>query len=496
MPELRLLIITDVHYEPQPPHEVDESTRLAAEWVRRAVEDAKMRGGFDAVVLLGDLVNEASLPAELAGEVAGEARDGAGDKPVFVIPGNHDPSLVKLQDIISTGTRIETLNGYRLVLLTDRYESQRECTRPRKNLELIEDLRSDDDRPAIALQHNPVHPPIDSDYPYLPTNRSAIMAGYEQAGVLLSISGHYHEGQPLTECKGVRYLTCPSLTDPPYRYTLVHLRDEQIEVDVRQISVPSDLPIIDAHCHTEFAYCGHDITAETEIDRARRMGLTAIVLAEHAPQLYCTDEDFWNVRHIRRPELWRNGHGERMAEFRQSAERMRDGHDNVWIGLEVELDIDGQLTLREDDRRWADVILGAVHWLWTPFREIDDKTFHEEFRRINEGLVGAGIDILAHPFRRYPASRMDVPEEMPAFLAELLAEYGVAAEINFHNHPPYRPFFEECLKREVKFSFATDAHYCWEAGGLAAGVAFLQELAGTADIADLLWRPHQPTRSG
>ena len=82
----------------------------------------------------------------------------------------------------------------------------------------------------IALQHYPIDPDIPDPYPYLLSNRAAIMDGYRDAGVLLSLSGHYHAGQPLHVVDGVRYVTAPALFAAPFRFLHVRLEGREARV--------------------------------------------------------------------------------------------------------------------------------------------------------------------------------------------------------------------------------------------------------------------------
>jgi len=45
--------------------------------------------------------------------------------------------------------------------------------------------------PLIALQHNPLHPNINSGYPHMPGNNDAVLSSYHESGVILSLSGHW-----------------------------------------------------------------------------------------------------------------------------------------------------------------------------------------------------------------------------------------------------------------------------------------------------------------
>ena len=93
------------------------------------------------------------------------------------------------------------------------------------------------------------------------TNRSEVMRDYSEADVLLSISGHFHTGQELHTVGGVRYFTAAALQDPDYSYAMVTLRERDVTAEIRPLTLKDDLPLVDSHSHTEFAYCGVDISA-------------------------------------------------------------------------------------------------------------------------------------------------------------------------------------------------------------------------------------------
>jgi hypothetical protein len=91
------------------------------------------------------------------------------------------------------------------------------------------------DLPLVALQHAVLHPPIRRDYPYMLANHAAVMRGYEEGGVVLSLSGHYHAGQAPCVEGGVVYYTAPALCEAPHRFA--HLRLAGREAMVREVEV-------------------------------------------------------------------------------------------------------------------------------------------------------------------------------------------------------------------------------------------------------------------
>ena len=70
MSSFRLLVIADVHYTTDAADAASAPARrrclLGCELVRRAIEDARRRGGLDAIALMGDLINDAHELWEVA----------------------------------------------------------------------------------------------------------------------------------------------------------------------------------------------------------------------------------------------------------------------------------------------------------------------------------------------------------------------------------------------------------------------------------------------
>ncbi|MBI5722722.1 MAG: hypothetical protein HZA50_02100 [Planctomycetes bacterium] len=249
-------------------------------------------------------------------------------------------------------------------------------------------------------------------------------------------------------------------------------------------------PLVDSHAHSEFAYCGRGVSAQAVIDRTRQCGLAGVCIVEHAPQLYCQSEDFWEARHVRNPQLWHEEKYSRMAEFRRVMAPLKS--DFVHVGLEVELDCRGELTIKPEDRTFCDLVVGAVHFLSRPTPQMTDAELADEFMRTCRGLIAGGIDILAHPWRFFMSARRPVPTELYPDLVEMLAAAKVAAEINLHRYPSDWTFFAQCARRGVKISLATDAHEMHEVGRLEAHLAIVKQAVGSDDPAKLqqaLWYP-------
>lgn len=494
----RVLLIADVHYSrsDSQKHPRRQYT-LGRELLRRAVEDARRRSPagsgekkFDCIALLGDVVDNetADAPALLA-EMAAELAKAAPDTPVLVTPGNHDvPGLQAALGQTSLTREFTSASGakYRFVIFADSYGPGDLCTRDEADRDRLRREAKGDDATLIALQHNPMNPPIEDEYPYMLTNRREIMDDYAAAGVAISISGHYHAGQAETQVGGVKYLTVPALCEAPYQYALLTLRRRATEVTIHRLAMPSEPGIIDCHAHTEFAYCGRGISARNVLHRAGLMNLAGVCLVEHAPQLYCRADDFWVGRHVREPDVWRKAEHSRMAEFRRQVAPLRG--PAVRVGLEVEVDREGQITIHDEDRQWLDLLVGAIHWLPKEPKGMTEAQIIDCFLDTSGILLRGGISVLAHPLRFFSWFKRPTPKEVYPILADMIAEARVAAEINYHLNEPDAEFFAMCVQRGVKISFGSDTHELFEAGAMNPHLDLLRQVADGRNLCDVLWQ--------
>lgn len=245
--------------------------------------------------------------------------------------------------------------------------------------------------------------------------------------------------------------------------------------------------ITDCHCHTEYAYCGAGITAHDAISRSKQAGLRGLCLTEHAPQLYVPADDFWEVRHINEM-TWRDNPASRMTGYKAFMDTLRD--DFVLAGFEVELDAEDQLTITDEDRQWADIIIGAIHWLPGEPMDMTYGEFVDNFMATNSKILEGGVDILAHPFRLFHSRKHKVDKSLYADLAAMLAETDTAAEINLHHTSRPDPnFYAICIDRGVKISLASDSHVVENVANFTEHIQLIRDAAGKQDITDLLYTP-------
>lgn len=437
----------------------------------------------DLTVLLGDLVENGSdrnADLDLVTLFGELTRSGA---PVLALPGNHDTDSAAFNTLFNTAPGLHEIGGYGFLVFNDTYNEAHECTRSDEALALTKSLaETHPGLPLIALQHAPIYPAIDSHYPYRPTNAAEIIDSFQKAGVVLSLSGHFHKGQKARAHEGVLYHTVPALCEAPFRFSLIRLTGSRVEIE--ELSLSMQMPnIIDVHCHTEHAYCGTTVDTASCIALSQALGVSTLCITEHAFQLYFDKKAAmsfkWQADPTRVEQIWASPGRYRMEAYRLFAEKIRSPF--VKIGLEVDLYDNGKLLLAPEDAEedW-DILIGAVHFIQGyEHGQTSQKEAETLFIRDVQRLVDHPINVLAHPFRFFPRNRLEVPRHLFPVVASLLADSGVAAEVNFHTNAPEPEFIRLCVEKGVKIALASDTHDLVEAGEFWPHVDLLRKAGVT-----------------
>ena len=476
---LTILAMTDLHYLRRAREDRPEPSRvypLALEWTVRAIREACRASAPDVVVLLGDLLEDGASPAAESDAAVLAAAVREAGLPIIVAPGNHDIEAVRLLRLFGDHAGAHGIKGYTLYSFADPYAADNTCTRPRESIERF--AAEPSSGPVIAIQHSPIYPAVDStEYPYMPANAAEIMESYRRKDVLLSLSGHFHEGQPPAQKDGTTYLTCASLVCPPFPFHLIRVQGREVRIERRQLQFEPRLELTDGHVHTHFGYCAVDVHPVPVRERIELLGLKGVACVEHAGQLYLPADDFWHRVHVENPAAIpqaRKLGRDRMAAFRSAMAQFRS--PTLAVGLEVECDRDGKLNLLEEDRAGWDVLLGALHWLPSNLPSNTPGKFATAFMTVTEQLVSQGIHVLAHPFRIFRHEHMPVPAELHRPLARLLKERGVAAEVNFHLNEPDPEFFRVCREEGTRIVMGSDGHQLREVGDLRPHLRLLRQI--------------------
>jgi len=483
-----VLAISDLHYAGlarqtlQPAFTHGELGRILLKKAFLRLEHLSIKP--DLVVVLGDLVadgRDRDAESDLIALHSELTRTGI---PFLVVPGNHDQGCERLNDLFDISPGLHTYGDYGFILYDDTHAEAHTTVRSEQSLKFTEKLAKENPKLSlIALQHAPIYPAIKSLYPYRPTNSTEIMESFQKSGILLSLSGHYHLGQSLRINEGVYYHTVKSLVEEPFSFSLIRLEGKKVEVE--ELSLKLSFPnIIDMHCHTEYAYCATTVDTAFAISLAKTLGVTMQCITEHAFQLYFEKKYAMSGKWQKDPKevqrVWDTPMRYRMNNYRRFAEKLRTPYTK--IGLEVDLYDNGKMLLSPDDAEedvW-DFLIGAIHFIhdFTPGKTTQAEA-EKLFLRDVEHLLRLPIKVLAHPFRFFAWSKQETPKYLYPVVANMLADSGVAAEINFHAYQTDADFIRTCLEKNVKIALASDAHALQEVGEFIPHINVLKQAGVT-----------------
>jgi histidinol phosphatase-like PHP family hydrolase len=310
-----------------------------------------------------------------------------------------------------------------------------------------------------------------------------VISASRDAGVSLTISGHYHHGVPLFEHHGIRYLTAPSLCEAPFRFLMVEIDGEQISVEEHALAMPEEYGLIDTHVHSPLAYCGENLDMRLSEEIAKATGLAGMMFTEHSGHLYFDAGGYGRCAATglaaAKPRL-------RRTDTYFGLLQANGIPRNRW-GMEVDCAWDGTgLIAPEDDARLA-FRIGAMHSLRSlnsPDRRPEEAA--GEFLHVLPRFLANGYDALAHPFRVFRRGGVTTPNEVIEPTVRLLKESNTAAEINFHTNDPSPEFVRLCLEAGVKLTFGSDSHNLYEVGEFYPHLQLLRQAGFTGNPRDVL----------
>ena len=481
---ITLAILTDFHYG-TPVAIPQRRSDIADLLLLRAVHRLNRLIKPDVTLVLGDLVDDGHAPDAPERLAHLRAILDKLDSPVIVIPGNHDGDADAFYRVFTRPQAIEDVGGIRFLPFIDREMPGYNAVRSTTGIARFRAARSDYDGPIVALQHVCLAPPGRTATPYNYTNAPAIIDALAEAGVALSISGHYHTGAPPLETARTTFVTAPALCEAPFPLLVVTLDGDHVTVERHPLAMPESLRLVDRHIHTQLAYCSENMDVARTIKLAQDFGLAGIGFSEHSGQLYFDSTRYWNRDSLRTGIAGADATDNRMPDY--LALKRAYAQEHVRFGLEVDADFHGGLLLRPADRRRVDFLVGSIHstpHLKTPGVALE--TVKDEFMGMVAQLLKNDIDILAHPFRVFRKAGWPPPADLFAPVAALLREAHAAAEINFHTNEPPVGFVRACLAAGVKLSFGSDAHNLYEIGDFALHLRLLQDAGFDGDLADVL----------
>ena len=479
-----IAIITDIHYG-SPSTLTQRRTDIADILLLRVVHRLNRYIKPDVTVVLGDILDEGNSPASAARL---KHIHGILDKleaHLIVIPGNHDGDIEDFYRNFPRPTAIEKVGDICFIPFIDRDAPGHNATRSPEDIGRFRQVRSECDGLVVALQHVCLHPEGLADIPYNYTNAESIISEMQRAGVTLSLSGHYHKGAELIKHKGIHFVNAPGLCEHPFQFTVVHVDNQAVTMKNHQLAMPKSLHLVDNHVHTELAYCQENMTVERAISFSEAVGLRGIGFAEHSGQLYFPSDQYWGgACYLSGIESAKPEH-DRIAQYLQLKEKYND--NNVRFGLEVDIDYKGRLLLKDADRIEMDYVIGSVHStpnIKTP--GVPQSQLADEFMALLEKLLRHDVGAIAHPFRVFRRAGLTAPEFLYEPVADLLAKYETAAEINYHINEPPLLFIIACLERDVKFTLGSDAHNLYEVGDFTPNLQLLKTAGYDGDLGDIL----------
>ena len=228
MGKLKILAIADIHYIGVAKHtsrDPERECKIAHQLVERVLEKAKALD-IDLLLVLGDIVDNGHAEGVYEDMLTIKNVIDKSGIPTIAIAGNHEHDPELFSQIFNCHEGLHQLKDYQIITFMDSYEY-----RGFRNFEKMDTYftQADSTKPIIVLQHPVIYPPIDHSYPYNITDADKIADYYSKKNVLLSISGHYHAGVESLTKDGVTYITCATLCEPPFIFTVITLDGNTID---------------------------------------------------------------------------------------------------------------------------------------------------------------------------------------------------------------------------------------------------------------------------
>jgi len=471
---MKLLLIGDLHYRSDGFSLLPErKTKFGIEFLKRIKR--RLNENIDIVILTGDILDDGEDPnSEKEYIEIKKCIDEFDAKKVIVAFGNHDKNLETFSKIFGQESKFFIYDNFLFYVFWDKYYQGDICVREKEEIDNFKRIvKSNRDKKIIVIQHNVVYPEIESEYPYNLTDYQKIHSLYRENNVFLSISGHYHKGIELTNKDGVFYFTLPSICEEPFKYFIFEIDNL---INIKGEKLKNEVELIDYHCHTEFGYCAEDVSMEKVIEKCQLLGVKKVYFTEHAGQLYLSRDDYWNYKFFGGIDILKKQRENKKDRIKDYIEKFKSLNSPIaGIGVEVEIDKDGKLTLLDEDRKFFEIIVGAIHYIPEEYC-VSKNILERKFMWYIEKLVENKIDILAHPFRFFVRKGLERPKSLYKEIAKILYKNKVKAELNFHSNSPDPEFFKICISENVEITFGSDSHNLLEVGDFSKHIEFFKKV--------------------
>ncbi len=485
---MRLAVLSDTHYQ------ADRQSRVGARrsgiadlLLLRAVHRLNRFVRPDAAVVLGDLVNDGTLPdADEHFRLLRRLLDGL-RIPWVAIPGNHDGDQGRFFRHFPPLPEVLDVAGVRLMPFVDPEEPGYNARRRTSDLDRMARSRSDGWRgPVVLLQHVPLFPPGLHACPYNYVNAADVLAAISRHGVTGVIAGHYHEGFGPLPHGGAWFAAAPALCEAPFGYLVVEITPGGVQAERQTLAMPRELGLVDAHVHTHLAYCNENMDIPLARQLAADFGLAGLRFTEHSGHLYFRREQYGHPCFLGGIDAAPD------ADCRMNAyiEALRShGIPPETWGIEVDADYRGSPIARPCDLAMTPFRVGALHGLRSLASQgAPEDTVRNDFLDVTRRFLANRYAVLAHPFRVFRRARRETPSGLIAPVVRMLREHGTAAEINFHTNEPDPSFVRECIEAGVPLAFGSDAHNLYEVGEFFPHLQLLRTAGYDGPPADVLIR--------
>jgi histidinol phosphatase-like PHP family hydrolase len=483
---MRLAVISDTHFHHD--RSVAFGSRrggIADLLLLRAVQRLNRFVQPDLVVVLGDLVNDGTLPqADEQFQTLRRVLDLL-RMPWIALPGNHDGAPARFFHHFPPPPAAVDVAGVRFLSFIDPEEPGYNARRLTRDLERLDQARWDGWKgPVVSLQHVPLFPPGRHACPYNYVNATEIMERMERGGITLALGGHYHAGIDLFCCGAQHFAAAPALCEAPFPYLVLDIAATAVHAERQQLAMPADLALTDVHLHTHLAYCNENMDIGMTLQLARDFGLAGQRFTEHSGHLYFSRQDYGSRSFTR-------GIGaalpadNRMSEYVEALRR-HNVDPRLW-GIEIDADAQGEPLIRPEDAPNLPFRLGALHGLDVLQNgRVPDASAAARFLAVLERFLAHRLRVLAHQFRVFRRAGRAVPPGLAAPTVRLLKHYGTAAEVNFHTNDPDPEFVRLCIDHGVPLAFGSDAHNLYEVGEFFPHLALLRQAGYDGPLRDVM----------
>ena len=249
----------------------------------------------------------------------------------------------------------------------------------------------------------------------------------------------------------------------------------------------------DCHCHTERSACAEDVSLEWYREIAADAPCS-FAITDHSAHIYFPPDEkwvFWSEQGREAYEHHRQWGDEQMEQY--IADVRAAQHGGMYLGIELDIFLDGTPVCSERYLDEFDMLLGAPHTFPAVQTESPPEQVEAEYKQIVRGLVALDVHVLAHPFRILVQKKHPVSEDLIKWTVDICGEHDVALEINSHYvcHDEDLAMARIAVAQGAMLAIGTDSHRKNEFGVFT----YHHEIADAVGVPaeQLYWQPQDVT---